>query len=245
MGMLLLLGGCGVSSDALMVVEPLDKAEFRGMIRVMRPQLVQKGILDENGAWRSPAFSLGRLGIGGVRNGGETLLRRLSPAFRFPGLSPDQLPSTFQGLLTPEARVDLTDTSFSISQGLDVIDVAIIAFTDWNRDGTVDWLLRCRIQPRPDGDDPAGPCRDYYLALTDRTTPVLVPQLLAIRDSRDGVSQVFFSPDEDGLFVDSPAVELLEGQAAVTEPPGSGEKEEPPRADRDDGSSLKERTLSE
>ena len=221
---LLFLGACGASVSGTLVVEPLDRAEFSGMVQVLRPQLIQKGILDGSGAWRSPVFSLGRLGIGGVKNGGDTLLRRLSPAFRFPGLSPDQLPATFQGLLTPEAGVERTDTSFTVRQGLDRIDVEIIALTDWNRDGRTDWILLCRIRPQQDRDDPAGPRRDYYLALTDLASPVLLPQLLAIRDSRDNISQIFFSPDEEGLLVDSPAVELLEGS---------------------DGTGLRERTLSE
>jgi hypothetical protein len=229
------------------VVDPLDRDEFNGMVRVLRPQLIQAGILDESGAWRSPAFSLSRLGFGGVRNGGETLLLRLSPAFRFPGLNPDQLPATFQGLLTPEARVDLTDTSFTILQGLDRIDTAIIALTDWNRDGTTDWILLCSIRPQSDRADSSGPRRDYYLVLTDRAGPVFFPRLLAIRDSRDNVSQIFFSPDEEGLLVDSPAVELLEGQAAVTEPPASDGKGGRPSAPaaREEETGLQERTLTE
>lgn len=209
-----LSGGCFQPSNSLLV-KPLNDAEFRMMTQVIRPQLVQKGILDAEGAWYSPRVSFGRFGSRDVDNAGEILLQRLSPAFRFPGMDPAQLPATFRGLLTDEARVAVSDHSFTVNQGMDRIFVAVVAVTDWNRDGTQDWLVLCRIEPL----STPGAQRDYYLVLTDLNQPVLMAQVLAVRDCLNKRCQVFTSPSDSGLIEDTPAIELMQGQESVTHPP--------------------------
>lgn len=233
LSMLCLASGCFKPAENL-TVKPMDEREFRAMAVDLRPQLTQKGVLDRNGAWYSPVFSLAGLGFSPAKSAGSTLLDRLSPAFRFPGSDPALLPSTFRAMLTDEARVTVTDHAFTVEQGLDRLHVSLLALTDWNRDGRDDWLLLCRVEPQ----STPGRRRDYYLVLTDLTRDVLVPQVLAVRDCVDGRCRMVDNPADPGLAPDSPAVELMQGQQTVTRPPESG----PAAAPRQNG--LRESALS-
>lgn len=209
-----LLGGC-LKPAGNLTVQAVDEPEFRAMTVALRPQLEQKGILDGEGAWYSSLISLAGMGFGGVKNAGQTLLDRLSPAFRFPGTDPTLLPSTFRGMLTEQAGVTVTKHSFTVEQGLDRLYVSLLALADWDQDGKDDWLALCRVEPQSS----PGNRRDYYLVITDLTPPVLTPRVLAVRDCADGRCRVVETASDPSLTPDSPAVELMQGQQNVTQPP--------------------------
>lgn len=220
-----LLGGCVKPADNL-TVQPLDGPEFRAMAVTLRPQLTRKGVLDEEGAWYTPLISLAGMGFGNVKNAGQTLLDRLSPAFRFPGADPGLLPPTFRGMLTEQAKVTVAKHAFTVEQGLDRVYVSLLALTDWNQDGTDDWLVLCRVEPQSS----PGNNRDYYLVLTDLHPAILTPRVLAVRDCVGGRCRVVETASDPALTPDSPAVELMQGQQDVTQPPSNvpGKTSRPP-----------------
>lgn len=215
-----LLGGCAAPAGNL-TVQPLDKPEFRTMTSLLRPQLIRHGLLTEDGAWYEPVLSLADLGLGSTRHAGKILFERLSPAFRFPGSAQDLLPGSFLGMVTGEARVNVTAHSFTVLQGVDKVHVSLLALTDWTRDGRDDWLLLCRVEPQ----NQQGTRRDYYLLVDDPSASVLEPRVLAIRDCVSGRCRVVETADDPALAPESPAVEFLQGQQAVTQPPASGPAE--------------------
>lgn len=215
-----LLGGCFTPAGNL-TVQPLDEHEFRTMAAALRPQLTGHGLLTDDGAWYAPVLSLAGMGFGSTKHAGTVLLDRLSPAFRFPGLDTALLPESFRGMLTDGAQVTVTDHSFTILQGVDKLYVSLLALTDWNRDGRDDWLVLCRVEPQNQTDTR----RDYYLLVDDPTAPVLTPKVLAVRDCVNGRCRVVATADAPGLTPDSPAVELMQGQQNVTQPPTSAPAE--------------------
>lgn len=211
-----LLGGC-VTPAGNLTVQPVDEFEFRTMTSSLRPQLTRKGLLTDDGAWYSPVLSLAGLGLGPTKNAGTVLLDRLSPAFRFPGADPSLLPASFRGMVTDEATVTVTDHAFTVLQGVDKLYVSLLAVTDWTHDGRDDWLVLCRVEPQHQKDTR----RDYYLLIADPSAPVLTPRVLAVRDCVNGRCRVVETADDPDLAPDSPAVELLQGQQAVTQPPAA------------------------
>lgn len=211
-----LLGGCFTPAGNL-TVQPLDEPEFRTMTATLRPQLIRKGLVTEDGGWYAPVLSLAGLGLGSTRNAGARLLDRLSPAFRFPGSDPALLSPSFRSMLTDEARVTVADHSFTVLQGVDRLYVSLLALTDWNHDGRDDWLVLCRVEPQ----NQTGTLRDYYLIISDPAASVLVPRVLAVRDCVNGRCRVVETADDPGLAPESPAVELTQGQQNVTRPPST------------------------
>lgn len=243
------LNGC-VASSISATVEPVNDDEFRAMIKVLRPQMKKQGVIDAEGAWYSPMF-----GSSVPTDAGQVLLTRLSPAFRFPGMKAELLPSNFKGMLAASAEIKVSESSFSVKQGLDKIFVGLLAVTDWNHDGKNDWLVLCRIEPQ---STPGGK-REYYLAVTDLEKPIFVPQVIAIRDCVFGRCQVLGTVEEPGLVQDSAAAEIQQGQEAVTQAPKepvltparakqtSGKISAPPRASgtQEIGSGLSRESLNQ
>ena len=129
------LAGCA-PRDCRMV-DALNGGQFVAMSRAMRPVMLKKNMVDENGDWYSPMFS------SRPADAGKTLVDRLSPAFRFPG-SRVPVPPTFRAMLTPEAKVRYEDGKATIEQGMNRVILELVAVTDWNNDGTDDWLVLCR-----------------------------------------------------------------------------------------------------
>ena len=198
-------------------MQPLDKPEFRAMTTLLRPQLTRQGLLTEDGAWYEPVLSLAGMGLGSTGRAGGILFERLSPAFRFPGLEQDLLPGSFRSMVTREARVSVTAHAFTVRQGVDKVHVSLLALTDWTRDGRDDWLILCRIEPQ----NQQGTRRDYDLLVDDPDAPILRPRVLAIRDCVSGRCRVVETADDPVLAPESPAVELMQGQQTITQPPAS------------------------
>ena len=169
-----------------------------------------------------------------VCDAGKTLVNRLSPAFRFPDASV-AVPPTFRAMLTPDARVKLEDNKATIEQGMNRVLLELVAVTDWNNDGTDDWLVMCRSGYT----DTPRRFREYYLVIIDLKTPVLQPYVLMVLDHVYNRVKVQ-SDASAGELVESNAVEYLQGQAVVTQAPDSRSM----KKKLEEGSSLKESSLS-
>lgn len=219
-----MLTACAPSS--MRVVDTVDTEQFVAMSRALRPVMVKKSLVDKKGSWYSPWIS------SAPKNAGEVLLNRLSPAFRFPGAS--SLPATFRGMLTHDARVKLDGNRAVIEQGLNVTTLELVACTDWNSDGAEDWLARCTTR----FTDAPGAWREYYLLITERDAPVLQAHLLALRDHKEGRVELLYDATA-GELSDTPVIELLQGQAVITESPDKVSAERKGRAD----SGVKARSL--
>ncbi len=220
------LAGCA-PRDCRMV-DALNGGQFVAMSRAMRPVMLKKNMVDENGDWYSPMFS------SRPADAGKTLVDRLSPAFRFPG-SRVPVPPTFRAMLTPEAKVRYEDGKATIEQGMNRVILELVAVTDWNNDGTDDWLVLCRTGY----SDTPQRYRDYYLVVIDLTKPVLEPYVLMVLDHVYGKVTVR-NDASSGELVESTAVEFLQGQATMTQAPDTRSVQRK----LEEGSSLKETSLS-
>lgn len=211
------LFGCAVP-ESRVAINPIDKTEFNTMLPILAPILREKGVLDTQDSWYEPMLSFSSFGDAG--NAGEILLQRLSPAFRFPQIEKNLVPRTFATLFGESAQVVVNKTSFEAKVGLDTVQVALIAVTDWNKDGGEDWLVVCRVKP----SSVAQASREYYLVVTDFTPQVLEPQLILVHDCLMGTCASGAKPPMS--FSDTMALELETGQSAVTAPPPASPADE-------------------
>ncbi len=221
-----LAAGCAPQNARM--VEALDGGQFVAMSRAMRPVMLKKNIVDANGDWYSPTFSSRPAGAG------KTLVDRLSPAFRFPGSRLAVAP-TFRAMLTPDAKVKIEDNKATIEQGMNRVTLELVAVTDWNNDGIGDWLVNCRTGYT----DTPQRFREYYLVITDLTTPVLKPFVLMVLDHV--YNRVTVRNDASGgELVETNVMEFLQGQSTMTQAPDSRSMHKK----LEEGSTLKETTLS-
>ena len=221
-----LLSGCA-PRDCRMV-DALNGGQFVAMSRAMRPVMLKKNMVDENGDWYSPFFA------SRPENAGKTLVDRLSPAFRFPDARVP-VPPTFRATLTPEAKVQYDGGRANIEQGMNRVLLELVAVTDWNNDGVDDWLVDCRTGY----SDTPHRFREYYLVITDLNTPVLKPFVLMVLDhvySRVTVR----NNAADGELVETNVMEFLQGQSTMTQAPDSRSL----HRKLEEGSTLKETSLS-
>ncbi len=204
------LFGCAVP-ESRVSINPIDTTEFNAMLPVLAPVLREKGVLDSQDTWYEPVFSFSTFGDAG--NAGEILLQRLSPAFRFPQVEKSLIPHTFAALFGENAQVVVTKTGFEAKVGLDTAEAALVALTDWNKDGTEDWLVVCRVKP----SSVAQAVREYYVVITDLTPQVLEPQVILVHDCLMGTCASGVQAPMS--FSDTMALEVETGQTAVTAPP--------------------------
>ena len=222
-----LLSACAPQGTRL--VDALDGTRFVDMSRAMRPAMMEKSIVDARGDWYAPVFSFR------PENAGAVLVDRLSPAFRFPG-SRIAMPPTFRAMLTSDAKVKVMDNKAVIEQGLSVVELSLVAVTDWNGDGKDDWLVYCRVS----FVDTPRRYRDYFLAVTDLDKTALEPVVLLVRDHVYGKVSVVKDASA-GELAETAAAEFLQGQTTVTQKPDSRAVQKK----LSEGSSLKETSLSQ
>lgn len=147
---LLCLGGLlfGCATRPVVVVE---KDQFIRMARQMRHELQARGLLDNDGSYLA-SFSLA-----GFSDYGETLFRRLSPAFML-GDAGDVFPGETFAALQPQGRVKHWRNGFSIDQPARKLTLTMVAIADWNNDGQDEWIVSCLVEPKT-----GGRTRTYYL----------------------------------------------------------------------------------
>ncbi len=195
----------------------------------MRPAMLERSLVNAQGDWYAPLISFP------PQNGGEILVDRLSPAFRFPD-SHGALPPTFRAMLTSDARVLVAGNKAIIKQGLSVVELDLVALADWNGDGGNDWLVSCRVS----FEDAPRRYREYFLVVTRPNDPVLKPSVLLVRDHV--YNRVTVVKDASGgELAETSAVEFLQGQTTVTQQPDIRAVQKK----LSEGSSVKESALSQ
>lgn len=214
----LLAAGCSGKQ-----VHVTTENEFNLMARRLPSILRDRGLIDGQGAYYAPVFSVPEL----PDAVGEYLFRRLSPAFRF-RVDPSLLPPTFAQSRTAGDTVEMRPYGFVLGQGTDIVTVALLALADWNDDGANEWLVLCRIKPLLGQDN----MRDYYLLVEQPGAAILVPKVIAVYDCLTRSCKLFMDVDEKKppYAPEEPIIEVKIGQKDVLLPPGTPPPAEAPKA---------------
>jgi hypothetical protein len=169
-------------------------------------------LLDEQGDYLSSplfAFTL-------TEDYGQILFRQLSPSFRYDADNPMAAPKTFAESAASLRDVHLRDYGFTLKQGLDTVDLDMIAQGDWEGEGQKEWLLSCKVAF---GGAPVS--RTYYLALPDlEAEGELVARVLAVFECVAYDCELHLP--QAGAFTyapETPVIESMPGQRAITRPP--------------------------
>lgn len=213
---LLCLGGLllGCATRPVVVVE---KDQFIRMARQMPQELQARGLLDHDGSYLA-AFSLA-----GFSDYGETLFRRLSPAFLL-GDAGNVLQGETFAALQAQGRVKRRPNGFSIDCPAQKLTLNMVAVADWNNDGQDEWIVSCLAEPKT-----GGRTRTYYLLVPPprherkplKGTVAAVYECfglacnLYVRDSK-----VIERAAADPLAPPTVVQDVVPGLQPVTEPPG-------------------------
>ena len=216
--------GClGIGAQRAMTV--YDQDNMRKMMLLLKNEMHERGIVSPEGTYYSPIFAAS------VKNAGKTLFQKLSPAFRFPDADPSSLPLTFENFTLPSAVLAFDKTKFTLEQGLETAQCCVLAETDWNGDGTKDWLAVFRIS-RKNPRSAKTASREFFLAIPRSNASVLNAEVLAVTDTEGSRRATFKSvaeAEQAGIFRDTPAVDAVQGQQIVIDddyeslPPESGD----------------------
>jgi len=204
---LLALSACG-----LRPVRVVQKREFMSMCAQLRPEMQRRSLLDEQGAYLSSPLHAFML----QKDYGETLFQHLSPLFRYDADNSMAAPKTFAESAASRRDVQIRDYGFTLKQGLDTVDVDLIAQSDWEGAGRKEWLLSCKVMF---GGTPVS--RTYYLALQDlKAEDVLHARTLAVFECVAYDCELYLPGIGTSAYVpESPVIESMPGQRAVTSPP--------------------------
>lgn len=223
-----LLLGC--ATRPVVVVE---KDQFIRMARQMPKELQARGLLDNDGSYLAP-FSLA-----GFSEYGDTLFRRLSPAFMLGDAGIGYPGETFAAALQSQSRVKHWPNGFSIDHPAMKLTVNMVAIADWNNDGEDEWIVSCLAEPKT-----GGRTRTYYLLVPPPRTESepLKGTVAAVYECfglacniyvRD--SKVIERAAADPLAPPTVVQDVVPGLQPVTEPPNK----KSPAA----GSGVEERSL--
>jgi hypothetical protein len=189
----------------------VQERQFKTMCAQLRPEMQRRSLLDEQGNYLSSPLPA----LPTKRDCGETLFRHLSPAFRYSADNPMAAPRTFAESAASRSDVHIRDYGFTLRQGLDTVDLDLIARSDWEGEGQQEWLLACKVTF---GGAPVS--RTYYLALPALETegvlaarPIAVFECIAY-DCALHVPQA----GESAYAPEAPVFESMPGQRAVTSP---------------------------
>ena len=205
LGALILFGVSACAPQDMRLVETVDARQFVRLSRSMRPAMIQKQLVDEDGSWYSSRMS------SLPTNAGLVLVERLSPEFL---KSEDLDEDTFRASLKFGARVETEPFRARIQQDDRLVVLELVAVTDWNGDGQEDWIVRCRSGRSAEPQI----YREYVMVLTELGASVIQPRLLLVQDSFYGKETVIEEPFYREL-VDSHVNEYLQGQTDVTQAP--------------------------
>jgi len=200
-----------VSACSLHPVRVVQEREFSKMCALLRPEMQRRSLLDEQGAYLSSpllAFSL-------KKTYGETLFQHLSPSFRYSADNPMTAPNTFAESTDAKRDVQIRDYGFTLKQGLDTVNIDLIAQSDWEGAGRKEWLLSCKVTF---GSTPVS--RTYYLALPDlEAEDVLHARVLAVFECVAYDCELYLPGMGTSAYApESPVIESMPGQRAVTSP---------------------------
>ena len=211
--------------QGMRLVDAVEPGQFVAMSRAMRPVMLQKGLVDSHGDWYSPTLSLRPDEVG------RTLVDRFSPSFLYLD-SKEAVPPTFRAWLGPGTRIEYGRFKAVITQGKEKVVLELAALTDWNGDGSEDWLVRCSVSRT----DRLGREREYFLCVSDFDAPVLRGRLLMEREHAFGKVAVLNYAAEAEL-AGNEVTEFVQGEADITLAPSAS-------ATSEDGASVKQSALS-
>ena len=204
-----------LSACDLRPVRVVQKHKFQTMCAQLRPEMQRRSLLDEQGrylaswfdAWFAPALT---------EDYGRIFFQRLSPSFRYDAGDPMTAPESFAETAASEHDAEIRAYGFTLRQGLDTIDVDLIARSDWEGEGRKEWLLSCQVT-----FGGALKSRTYYLALPDLDAEgILTARVLAVFEciAHDCALHV---PRAGALTYapEAPVFESLPGRREIMSPP--------------------------
>ena len=201
-----------VSACSLRPVRVVQERQFQIMCAQVRPEMIRRSLLDAQGNYlSSPLFSLAS-----KKQYGNTLFQHLSPAFRYNADNPMAAPKTFAESAASRREVRIHDYGFTLKQGLDTVELNLIAQSDWEGNGQKEWLLSCKVTS---GGAPAS--RTYYLALQDlEAEGTLSARTLAVFDCVAYDCTLHVPQAGTSAYApESPVIESMPGQRTITSPP--------------------------
>ena len=198
-----------VSACALRPVRVVQERQFKIMCAHLRPEMLRRALLDAQGNYLSSPLHAFK------KDYGEILFQQLSPAFRYNADNPMTAPKTFAESAASRREARIRDYGFTLKQGLDTVDVNLIAQSDWEGAGSKEWLLSCKVTS---GGAPVS--RTYYLALPElETEGVLTARTLAVFECIAYECKLHVpQAGTTGYAPESPVIESMPGQRAVTSP---------------------------
>jgi hypothetical protein len=204
---LLCLSACSLRSIRVVQVR-----QFKTMCAQLRPEMMRRSLLDEQGNYLSSPL----LAFTFTKDYGQTLFQHLSPAFRYNADNPMAAPKTFAESAASRRDIQIRDYGFTLKQGLDTVDLDVIAQSDWEGDGLKEWLLACKVTF---GGAPVS--RTYYLALPDlEAEGVLSARILAVFECVAYDCELHLPRGGTMSYApEAPLIESLPGQRVVTHPP--------------------------
>ena len=199
-----------VSACSLRSVRVVQERQFKTMCAQLRPEMIRRSLLDEQGHY----FSSPLPALPSKNDCGESLFRYLSPSFRY-SANPMAAPKTFAESAASIHDVHIRDFGFTLKQGLDTVDLDLIARSDWEGDGRQEWLLSCKVTF---GGVPVD--RTYYLALPAlEAEGVLSARLLAVFECIAYDCGLHWPQAGESAYApEAPVFESMPGQRAVTSP---------------------------
>ena len=203
-----------VSACGLRPVRVVQERQFQIMCAQLRPEMIRRSLLDEQGNYlSSPLFTLTS-----QKDYGNTLFHHLSPAFRYNADNPMSAPKTFAESAASRREVQIRDYGFTLKQGLDTVDLNLIAQSDWEGEGRKEWQLSCKVTS---GGAPV--TRTYYLAIPDlEAEGALAARTLAVFECMAYDCNLYLPQAGKSAYApESPIIESMPGQRAITSPPAS------------------------
>jgi hypothetical protein len=206
---LLCLSACGLRS-----VHVVQEHQFQNMCAQLRPEMMRRSLLDEQGNYLSNPL----LAFTSKKDYGETLFQYLSPSFRYNADNPMSAPKTFAESVASRRDVQVRDYGFTLKQGLDSVDLNLIAQSDWEGDGQKEWLLSCKVTSHG-----APISRMYYLALPDlEAKGVLTARTLAVFECVAYDCNLHLPQAGTPAYApEAPVIESMPGPRAITSPPAN------------------------
>ena len=137
-----LLAAC--APQGLRLVDTKDDASFATMYRAMKPAMLQKKMVANDGSWYTPLID------SGPDDAGLRLVDALSPKFLGTEWN-DPTTKVFRDILSPWDKLSVGPYSATLRMSRHRIKLQLTAVTDWNEDGKDDHLsikLICCIKGR-------------------------------------------------------------------------------------------------
>ena len=200
-----------VSACSLRSVRVVQERKFKTMCAHLRTEMFRRSLLDAQGNYLSSPLSA----LPSKKDCGEILFRHLSPSFRYSADNPMAAPKTFAESAASINDVHIRDYGFTLKQGLDTVELDLLAWSDWEGNGLREWLLACKVTF---GSSPMR--RTYYLALPAlEAEGVFNARLLAVFECIAYDCGLHLPQAGESAYVpESPVIESMPGQRAVTSP---------------------------